>query len=514
MAGLPVDSSPSPPQRASATTRHADVGDINQHYIVPEITGIKRFSRKARKLTHSSLQQYQGWEASGNRKPYHEYIHQLVLAGWDNLRELDAYMNTDIEDQDLVVSVLDIVDSYELVRRQDIHDGIVLEQFLKDEGNRSGVRVRLYMAEQRGDLAAGVVEAFGSALSLDPRFFGWSIRGKYGVAPLAPSQRHRAPFMSVGFGVPLVKTASRTDAENFRVSVYIHHNEGESGWTGIIIFNSHTKISLSHRTLIHPPRFGNNEIPPPDPPEPKSFREVFIESFEDLEIDQATASPFYAIHYLLRLNCYCWSQVIASIRDEDRRINGISDTSVSHVEEIKKSLAVVKRGGSLGWRGRDDERARESREALEEDFQHLVEQTDLLWQTRDKMASITIRKSEARRTALVNSFTYMYVSPPTPLSTCRSYVSPNSPPLRFSFAPISLISGIYGMNVSQISGTSQNPGIWQFFVAVVAMNVLMVFVFAASNWLVVQWRHGRKAGFGEAFGFAVGHVDGKKWKIG
>jgi hypothetical protein len=233
MATSPTDPQPGPPQRVGphGPTRHVRVRGAIEHYIVPELTGIKRFSRKARKLTHDSLQQYQGWEAPGSRQPYHEYVHQLVLAGWDSLQELDCYMMTDIEDQDLVVSVLDITESYEQVRRPDIHDGTVLKQFL-EEGSRDGVKVRLYMAEQRGNLAARVIEAFGSSLGLDPRFFLWSIRDKHGVAPLTPSHRHRAPFMSIGFGVPLAKTSSRTDAENFRVTVYIHHDEVGSGWTG------------------------------------------------------------------------------------------------------------------------------------------------------------------------------------------------------------------------------------------------------------------------------------------
>ncbi len=38
----------------------------------------------------------------------------------------------------------------------------------------------------------------------------------------------------------------------------------------------------------------------------------------------------------------------------------------------------------------------EARKALEEDFKHQVEQTELSWKTRDKMASIRQRKSEMR----------------------------------------------------------------------------------------------------------------------
>ena len=82
---------------------------------------------------------------------------------------------------------------------------------------------------------------------------------------------------------------------------------------------------------------------------------------------------------------------------------------MGHAEEIKKSLDTVKRGGSLGWRGREDEKSKEVQEALEEDFKHLVDQTDLLWKTREKMATIRQKSSETRWNTLTNAFTYMYV---------------------------------------------------------------------------------------------------------
>jgi len=158
---------------------------------------------------------------------------------------------------------------------------------------------------------------------------------------------------------------------------------------------------------MRPPTY-RSPIPPPNAQGEKTFRELYMESFDHLNLDHVIQSPFYAIHHVLRLNCFFWSKVINGIRDEDRRINGISDTSVGHVEEIKKALSVVKRSGSLGWHGKDNEKARESRESLEEDFKHLVEQTDLLWLAREKMAAIQEQKSQARKTTLVNSFTYVY----------------------------------------------------------------------------------------------------------
>jgi hypothetical protein len=225
-APSPTDSSHSLAEqgRAPPPTHHHD-------FTLPKVTAtvIKRLSRRKRNLTSNTLHEYLGW--SGTRQPYHEYVHQLVLAGWDSLHELDNYMTTDVEDQELVISVLDITDSHELVHHPDIHDRTVLGEFLNAD-NREGVRVRLYMAEQCGSLSAGVMEAFGHSLGLDPRFFQWSIRGKHGVAPLTPSERHRAPFMSIGFGVPIEQTASRTDAQYFRVSMYIQRDKSGEGWTG------------------------------------------------------------------------------------------------------------------------------------------------------------------------------------------------------------------------------------------------------------------------------------------
>lgn len=179
---------------------------------------------------------------------------------------------------------------------------------------------------------------------------------------------------------------------------------------GIILFNSHSEIDLSSRNLTPPPSFKSPR-PTPTPLSPKSFRELYIETFSYIDLEQATVSPFYAISNLLRLNCLCWSRVITSIREEDRRINGISDTTVGHAEEIQKSLSLVQRGGSLGWRGGDSAKTIETRQALEEDFKHLVQETDFLWESRDKMASIRQRKAETRWTTLTNTFTYVYVNP-------------------------------------------------------------------------------------------------------
>lgn len=73
-----------------------------------------------------------------------------------------------------------------------------------------------------------------------------------------------------------------------------------------------------------------------------------------------------------------------------------------------------------------------------------------------------------------------------------------------SFVPISLVSSIYGMNVSQISGSNSNPNIWQFFVATTVVNFLILAVLAIAYWAHILQRRSRKAGLKEILCFAIG----------
>jgi hypothetical protein len=138
-----------------------------------------------------------------------------------------------------------------------------------------------------------------------------------------------------------------------------------------------------------------------------SVREIYLDSFESLDLEQIATSPFYAVSFLLRLDCFLWNQIITAIREEDHRIHGISDTTIGHAEEITKMLDIVKRGGSYGWSGKDEQITKLTQSALVEDFEHLVKQTELLWETREKMAAVRQRNSEARWTSLTNAFTYL-----------------------------------------------------------------------------------------------------------
>lgn len=85
--------------------------------------------------------------------------------------------------------------------------------------------------------------------------------------------------------------------------------------------------------------------------------------------------------------------------------------TVGHAEGIKKSLSLVQRGGGLGRKGEDVGLVKETENALEEDFKRLVRETELLWETREKMASNRRQEAERRWSALTNTVTYVYVPP-------------------------------------------------------------------------------------------------------
>ena len=81
---------------------------------------------------------------------------------------------------------------------------------------------------------------------------------------------------------------------------------------------------------------------------------------------------------------------------------------MNHVEDIRRTFDIVKRGGSLGWMKCSSHEVLEAGEKLEEDFTHLLKQADFLWDSREKRAQVTRRKAEARWSALTNAFTFVY----------------------------------------------------------------------------------------------------------
>jgi hypothetical protein len=175
---------------------------------------------------------------------------------------------------------------------------------------------------------------------------------------------------------------------------------------GIIFFSSQMKIGMSPRIVTDPPPFQSS-LPPPTDHKLRSLREIYIESLTYLNPAQLAASPFYTISSLLLINYYCWNEIIARIREEDHRVHGISDYSIGHTEDIERSLGVVQRSGSLGWKGNDEPQTVDIRNRLEEDFKHLVKGTDLLWKARDKIRQIRQQTTESRWNTLTNAFTYL-----------------------------------------------------------------------------------------------------------
>ncbi|PMD12187.1 hypothetical protein NA56DRAFT_613792 [Hyaloscypha hepaticicola] len=392
------------------------------------------------------------------RGSYHDYIGLLCRAGWDNLKELDTYMSQDIASEDLVISTIDIMANRSTRRWPDIHNDIELKRQLY-ENTRDDTQVRLYLVEQRGLLAPGIIEAFGSSLCLDPRFFMSALRKGENTRlehVLSPSQQYRLPFLSIPFSIPKKLVRDLKNSEFFGMFMHVQRNATGDGWTGVLLFDSHSKFTLSPRSLIIPPPFKSN-IPPVPPHGPRTCREFYLETFPFLDLDLSIKSPFYAIQYLLRLNYICWNMIVTSAAFDLTKPGYTSDPMLWVSESLKKILIIMQKGGRLGWVEEvgGQKLAMEIMKDLEEDFQHLVNLTDSVWRNGDRMATIREQKEKARQKArrtthLSAYFTYLLV-------------------------PVTIISSLYG-NVSQIGDNGRNPGIWQFLVAVTVLNIAMVLV--------------------------------------
>jgi hypothetical protein len=176
--------------------------------------------RQGRKTTHASAQE---WSLPNN--PYHNYVRQLVAAGWTNLQDLDDYLGGQgggsYAQEGVIISVLDVSKEGNLKRHDDMYNELDLKTFVGRNRRAEHGHVRLYMVESQGSPSAALMETLGSELKLDPRFFRWSIHSSRNGHVFTPSQRHRAPYLSIGFGVLDASTPRKTDAEKFKVLVYI-----------------------------------------------------------------------------------------------------------------------------------------------------------------------------------------------------------------------------------------------------------------------------------------------------
>ncbi|KAI9890230.1 MAG: hypothetical protein M1814_004392 [Vezdaea aestivalis] len=454
--------------------------------------------RKVRKPKENSLQHWAGWEKD-HRSPYHEYVHSLVTRGWTSLKLLDESLNTDLQHNDLIISVLDITSTHQLVRHPDLHSEASLKAFLSSQP-RTNVKVRLYLAEQAGSIASGVVEALGSSLKLDPRFFQWNLFGNARHL-LSPAEQNRAPFTSICFQVLRNSKSHSLRFEEMWVSIYVQPDEDleSNGWTGVLIFDSHVKSGISVENLVTPPRYedgvvatlssvdtkaasAGGALPQEHTFQEHTFRELYLSSFKYVTASLAVASPFYALHYLFKLNGASWNAALSVLRARDKECREISSTNVGQVIEIQWTLDIIERRGSRGWRRPVDERddlVKENHQMLQEDFESLIREAKDLWETRRQMADIRKQRREARVSALTNAFT-------------------------FGFAPISLVTGLFSMGVVQLSGNKANPSIWIFFVVLVGLNLGILTCLVVGEWVAVRQRQTRKPGIKEVMMFALG----------
>lgn len=218
----------SPPQHPTSPTSSNDDPPRNEHEFRPPPrantfdvfenrveTGFKTFkslTRGGRKSTHTSLQDW-----SVKEGPYRRYVRELVTAGWSNLQDLDDYLRQPAAPHNEVVSVLDIT-AGKKHNYQDLKTNFDLKNFLASNKKPTDT-IRVYMAEYDRLPSAELIGAFGSSLRLDPRFFQWSIHSKGHI--FTPSQRHRAPYVSMGCGVLNASTETITDVEKFKVLIYV-----------------------------------------------------------------------------------------------------------------------------------------------------------------------------------------------------------------------------------------------------------------------------------------------------
>ncbi|KAH8812742.1 hypothetical protein F5884DRAFT_786252 [Xylogone sp. PMI_703] len=444
-------SSPSPPKprlsiESGATQSHS-IAVSSQRRLT------RRISRRERRWTEQSL--YPGSSSTqllppSTRWPYHEYVHQAVGAGWENLTKLDQYMSSGFQDEnengtgnengnanqnekigtgatgtgagisttnnfnDFIVSVLDINYNNQKTLWPEIRNVRSLHRFFSasDDGrehDRSRAKIRLFVAEYNRVPPPALIEIFGATLGLDPRFWSWAIHARDHV--LLPSDRNRALYTKVGFAVLKEGQGQKRDCcvpevERAGTMVYVVPDEDGDGWTGLVLFDSRIGVKTSASVLYPPPRFSAS-IMPRDPCERKSLRELYLESFDFISLESASISPFYAFHTLFRLNNHLWTQTITAIREADHRIHGASSSAIGYAEEIARTKGIIERGGSLVWQGKNHQRAVDAKKELEEDFAHLVEQTEVLWQNRTKMAQVRRRRSTSWA-SITHAFTSLF----------------------------------------------------------------------------------------------------------
>lgn len=137
----------------------------------------------------------------------------------------------------LVISVLDITHDFQKLVWPEIRDERALREFFvaSEQGrecDRSKAKVRLFIGEYSKIPSPELIEIFGAALGLDPRFWSWAIHAKDRVS--MPSDRSRVPYLKVGFAVLReVRRQNATDADKVGAMIYVVPDEQGDGWTGL-----------------------------------------------------------------------------------------------------------------------------------------------------------------------------------------------------------------------------------------------------------------------------------------
>jgi hypothetical protein len=171
----------------------------------------------------------------------------------------------------------------------------------------------------------------------------------------------------------------------------------------MIFFIGQSQFDLSINLLNPPPRFGS-AIPQKIAYKKSTFRELYLESFKDidlkLDLTEAIASPFYAVHYLFRIQLYYIFSWMYYVIKEDIRLGRISSPMSWDAEGLEDLVLMVQRCGSKAWGNGKSEVTQKIKDALVTDFKELKSLADTLWSNRVKMEA----ERKARRVADVTGF--------------------------------------------------------------------------------------------------------------
>jgi hypothetical protein len=151
----PVSPTRTPPISANQHQISSTV-DVDDH----RVNFIRRWRRRhIRTIIQTATE---GWQLPNN--PYHEYVRELVAAGWTNLKDLDDYLGrkggSSYAQDGIVISVLDM-SHHGLKHWPEMHNELDLKHFMEHNKNHGHGNVRLYLVESHGCPSAAFMEVVG-----------------------------------------------------------------------------------------------------------------------------------------------------------------------------------------------------------------------------------------------------------------------------------------------------------------------------------------------------------------